>query len=276
MKGQNAILSWTGESRAWREFACSSFLQFQQARQSQSPTPQHHQVQRWRVSMNAEKISRPFSALPLHDTSASSPTPFSPSNRCETPFPSTLAIRPEKIPCRIISILALLRAFHKTRSAQTKKQYLSLWNSLLGSSSKPPKEPPKKTDGSRQGPHCFLCTHWPGAGCSLNLYPKQCDGTMTGNFFEEDEYSFSVPFSPTTRTNKQHRCVTTSEPHCSPLLPSSPPNALQTPTPCQQSLLGLAVIASSHIDQPTEPINLTTINRNLHAESKCQQRLTPM
>jgi hypothetical protein len=68
-----------------------------------------------------------------------------------------------------------------------KKQYMSLWNTLLGGSSKPPKQPPKKTHGSRQGPHCFLCTHWSGAGCSLNLYPKQCDGTMTGNFFEEDE-----------------------------------------------------------------------------------------
>jgi len=41
--GQPAIPSWRCESRLLREFACCPFLQFQQARQSQSPAPQHHQ-----------------------------------------------------------------------------------------------------------------------------------------------------------------------------------------------------------------------------------------
>ena len=41
--GKPAIPGWRGESCEWREFSCFHFLQFQQARQSQSPTPQHHQ-----------------------------------------------------------------------------------------------------------------------------------------------------------------------------------------------------------------------------------------
>ena len=41
--GQPAMRGWRGESRAWRKFACFPFFQFQQARQSQSLTPHHHQ-----------------------------------------------------------------------------------------------------------------------------------------------------------------------------------------------------------------------------------------
>ena len=38
------------------------------------PPPNIIKVQPWRVSMNAEKISRPFAALPLHKTNAHGPS----------------------------------------------------------------------------------------------------------------------------------------------------------------------------------------------------------
>ena len=59
----------------------SLFCNFSRHVNHNLPAPIITRVQPWRVSMNAEKISRPFAALPLHGRNARGPTPFSPSNR---------------------------------------------------------------------------------------------------------------------------------------------------------------------------------------------------
>jgi len=59
----------------------SLFFNFSRRVNEKVPNPSMTKVQPWRVSMNAEKISRPFSALPLHETNAHGPTPFLPPNR---------------------------------------------------------------------------------------------------------------------------------------------------------------------------------------------------
>ncbi len=77
------------------------------------PAPNMKKVQPWRVSMNAEKISRPFAALPLEATNTHGPLCISTLQQGRIPAFPTPATRHGKIPCRIIRSSAFSHIFHE-------------------------------------------------------------------------------------------------------------------------------------------------------------------
>ena len=64
----------------------SLFCNFSRRVNQKVPAPSITRVQPWRVSMNSEKISRPFAAFPLHETNAHGPPCISTLQQGRNPF----------------------------------------------------------------------------------------------------------------------------------------------------------------------------------------------